>query len=442
MPDIKVFLDVDDLEEIGDLEGYIDRSLNILVFCSDGYFDSKNCMRELISATIKKKPIIPLIETESKRGGLSLEEVKVALLRAEGLFVGWGFDPDSTPNAQALYDHLFAHESIEWNRLGHFQDVTMRLISERLLPPSMAGMTFVGRELISTPLAPLPRPDEGPTNSVYHIYCSEHNPGARELMAEVSEKMALGLEKDSSTPTLSADNPAAAPSEVDDLPPTIKLARLPTINFAPPSPAKNQVNGQASAKLKKKSGTNLTIAPPGIEHCLESDHMLLYLNSKTWTRGEDSAALAADLKMALDNGVHILLAHEMRGSGLYGQTDRYGCDFSEFFSNPDGATPQELVRSGIYSEIAVALKGGPWRQTSLHLLTMALGSDKERAVPEKPSTGKTSRIRNATRRMQKPRDLAKISSQDERLAKRPQIDTEDSISATEVRVVTEPDSWA
>jgi hypothetical protein len=31
IPDVQVFLDVDDLEEIGDLEGYIERSLSVLV---------------------------------------------------------------------------------------------------------------------------------------------------------------------------------------------------------------------------------------------------------------------------------------------------------------------------------------------------------------------------------------------------------------------------
>ena len=36
MPDLLVFLDVDDLEDISDLEGYVDRSYHILIFCSKG----------------------------------------------------------------------------------------------------------------------------------------------------------------------------------------------------------------------------------------------------------------------------------------------------------------------------------------------------------------------------------------------------------------------
>ena len=42
IPDLQVFLDVDDLGDISDLQGYIERSRTILVYCSQGYFASKN----------------------------------------------------------------------------------------------------------------------------------------------------------------------------------------------------------------------------------------------------------------------------------------------------------------------------------------------------------------------------------------------------------------
>ena len=47
VPDLEVFLDVDDLEEIGDLEGYIKRSRIILVYCSNG------CVRRLRSHRLR-----------------------------------------------------------------------------------------------------------------------------------------------------------------------------------------------------------------------------------------------------------------------------------------------------------------------------------------------------------------------------------------------------
>jgi len=113
----------------------------------------------------------------------------------------------------------------------------------------------------------------------------------------------------------------------------------------------------------------------------ECDHMLLYLTSQTWTRGEASAALGRELMKAMDLGVNVLLVHEMPGAG--GQEARFGCEFSSFFACADGTTPAELLTRGIYSSIAVPLKGGPWREASMKLLGMALGMSKEEAEDAK-----------------------------------------------------------
>ena len=117
-PNIACFLDVDDLEEIGDLEGYIERTSIILIYCSSGYFQSKNCMREIISATTKGKPIIALIELDASHGGLTNAQILSQLLEAEASYSKWGFDAAATPDGRALYEHLFASAPIEWNRLG------------------------------------------------------------------------------------------------------------------------------------------------------------------------------------------------------------------------------------------------------------------------------------------------------------------------------------
>ena len=118
---------VDDLEEIGDLEGYIERTSTVLCYCSKGYFISKNCMRELVSSTIKQKPIIALIDPDASRGGLSLVEVQARLTEADALYEKWGFNIDAGAlDGKALSDHLFAQEPVEWNRIGHFQDVWRR----------------------------------------------------------------------------------------------------------------------------------------------------------------------------------------------------------------------------------------------------------------------------------------------------------------------------
>jgi hypothetical protein len=47
IPDIQVFLDVDDLLAIGQLDSYIDKSSAVLAFLTESYMQSKNCLIEL-----------------------------------------------------------------------------------------------------------------------------------------------------------------------------------------------------------------------------------------------------------------------------------------------------------------------------------------------------------------------------------------------------------
>ena len=106
-------------------------------------------MRELVCSTTMQKPIIALVDPDVSRGGLTAADVRRQLLecvinldpltsgcclgcccscerrgrwietrlhRAEGSYAKWGFDAETTPLSQVLYDHLFASEAIEWNR--------------------------------------------------------------------------------------------------------------------------------------------------------------------------------------------------------------------------------------------------------------------------------------------------------------------------------------
>ena len=305
-----------DLEEIGDLEGYIERTSTILVYCSRGYFTSKNCMRELVATYTMEKPIIALTEPDTSRGGLSLAEVHTQLSEADAMYVKWGFWTEACikdeqgehtaechkgviwPGGEALYDKLYADEPIEWNRIGHFQDVTMRLIAERVLPGA-SGQTYVDREIVNSELGGI----SPPKASFFHLYCSEVNPGAKALMLEVGKERGFD------------------------------------VLFEEPS------SGQPD---------NVLYVTTDVANLSKCEHMLLYLTGQTWTRAEASAALAGQVIRAMDLEVHVLLVHEMPGSG--GQEARFGCEFGCFFSHPEGATPTELLSRGIYSEIAVPLK--------------------------------------------------------------------------------------
>lgn len=154
LPGVVVFLDVEDLTEGRGAES-IDLSATVLVYCSEGYFASVNCMRELLRAVLLRKPIITLLEPEKRRGGLTLDEIKQQLLQADEPFVHeatsvshankyafwrldsevaeWGFE---MPSGQQLFDALCAKEPIEWNRIGAFQGAKPGCLpSASLLPP-------------------------------------------------------------------------------------------------------------------------------------------------------------------------------------------------------------------------------------------------------------------------------------------------------------------
>ena len=68
--------DVDDLDEIGDLESYVNASQSVLVALTKGYFASRNCLKELNCALHERKPLILVHETDEAKGGLPLEDME------------------------------------------------------------------------------------------------------------------------------------------------------------------------------------------------------------------------------------------------------------------------------------------------------------------------------------------------------------------------------
>ena len=92
-----------------------------------------------------------------------------------------------------------------------------------------------------------------------------------------------------------------------------------------------------------------------------------------------------DVARALTAGIPLVLAHEMPdprepqhkiGSNAEG---RCPCEFADFFLSTQ--TPEELLRAGIYDNVAVAFKGGAWRQVSRTLLV-------EKIAEHAPQTAK------------------------------------------------------
>ena len=133
---------------------YVGRSQNVLVFLTSGYFQSqvrssgspvtvparyalllltalgsrlgvtKNCMRELLRAVIKKKPIVALLEPDASRGGLTARQVhhKFAAAQVNSMYSAWGLEAEvaewghAVPGPQQLGVAVFRRGQIEWNR--------------------------------------------------------------------------------------------------------------------------------------------------------------------------------------------------------------------------------------------------------------------------------------------------------------------------------------
>ena len=100
---------------------------------------------------------------------------------------------------------------------------------------------------------------------------------------------------------------------------------------------------------------------------------LLYLNKDTFC-GDEGRLLASQVRAILSHNekltketsdlrVNIFLAHEC-DLGLD------GCEFSLFFST----TPNDLIESGIYSQIAIALHAHPFRRVSLSIAAQKLAN--------------------------------------------------------------------
>ena len=204
---------------------------------------------------------------------------------------------------------------------------TLRCIAERLLPQGHE-QTYLQKELVKEKALVFPAATKS-----YHIYCSLKNTGALELLQEFADNHGLTLE------------------------------------LTPSGPAPSERRSKTQRKSKTMQNTALHVTQD-IEKLGECDFMLVYLTAQTWTRADASSMFALEVRRAMDADVPLLLAHEMIGVG--GQEARYGCEFARFFSCDDGATPPDLIERGIHAKIAVALKGGEWRKTSMAMLAKAL----------------------------------------------------------------------
>jgi len=437
MPGIRVFLDVDDLRSGRGGED-INRSNVVLVFISSGYFSSQNCMRELLRAVATGKPILTMCETSANKGALTRDEVMASLRTADRRYHEvWGdailaeearkwldTPEELCPRGLALCRAISTQQSvaedldsalygelgpIEWTRVDAFQNITIRLIAERILTKEGTDATYMKsvraqeRRIFSQMLNVLLNPQQD-----FHLFYSPHNTGAFELVCEASsffewkltagdaaggDSCGWGVGREDSTPTVGSHKlgggaaSAPPPGPCGQRTTAWQLSAVgnglsqPSAPGAPPSTLTrsntnpkppSQLACSNTQKLRRtihvwnrggRQTLRVTSDPDDLTCCRQ---MLVYLNAQTWTSGERSALLAADVKAALDEGVDLLLVHET--PDVHGASgSKNGVDFGKFFACADGATPPDLIQANIYQNVAVPLKDGAFRPASMLL---------------------------------------------------------------------------
>jgi len=91
----------------------------VMVFLSRGYFQSRNCLREVRAAMQRSKPLLLVLETDATKGGFSIEDAR-----------------DECP--EELRDFVFGPASAErdvvpWHRVTAFQLCSLKEIAKTVL---------------------------------------------------------------------------------------------------------------------------------------------------------------------------------------------------------------------------------------------------------------------------------------------------------------------
>ncbi|EOD36875.1 hypothetical protein EMIHUDRAFT_201153 [Emiliania huxleyi CCMP1516] len=334
VPDLVIFLDVDDLEDIGNLEGYIDETMAVLMFLSRGYFTSRNCLREVRSTAERKLPVILVHERDVNKGGLPYEA-----------------SMDECP--EDLREFVFGKEGamrdvLEWHRVTVFQLCTLKEIARVVLDYTPL---YLDDQILDVYLKTDCEVEDLTFASPVAAYASPNNVGCRRAIRELAKTFR------SSDFFVRLEPPA---EWVD--PAVLARRRL--------EEGEGELGGASAGSNVSLSGTGTGSGPGRVPRNLEKRRQifLLYLNRNTW-HGAAGVELAAEVRLALEIGAEIVMLHE-------NDPERDGCEFGHFF----GTTPVDLINNGLFKPLAVALMTGPHRRVSLSLAAQAMGATRKRVA--------------------------------------------------------------
>jgi len=121
--EVNIWLDVDVLENLGDLENSVTESAHFVLFYSKGFFNSVNCRREVMKAMEADKPMTIIFEPDD-------ESIDIIVQMKEEFTNFW--PQDLSPNAIEKY--IFGKDPIMWISNGkQFSLESIKLVAGRLL---------------------------------------------------------------------------------------------------------------------------------------------------------------------------------------------------------------------------------------------------------------------------------------------------------------------
>ena len=359
IPSATVFLDVDDLKS-GSGSTEVDHSHVILVYCQPSYFRKPNCIKELFRAIIRDKPLLVVVDEMNAEGdGFGRKQIeqllrdeskdsafrKVAYKKVAPKVADWAkewkldsddadltlpkeWDPVAkrlnAPSPERIIEKLFEFPVIQWQHISSLQDVTMRLVGERILPETLEAFS------------------QGKDGTVAKTTSSEPSASSEEAQGaqDWSPPRVVYINGDESRKAIELK-----PVEEQSCLPWTSSSDLKFYLYCSPhNVGANEVVDELNARESTKGEVTKTSDLEQLPRC---EHMLLHLSGATFAKRpgypsrEESQridTLVADIKAAHELGVHILTVYEKPMSDGIDSTERYAVSFEDVMES----TPPEL----------------------------------------------------------------------------------------------------
>eukprot|EP00592_Proboscia_alata_P023596 CAMPEP_0194424146 /NCGR_PEP_ID=MMETSP0176-20130528/23412_1 /TAXON_ID=216777 /ORGANISM="Proboscia alata, Strain PI-D3" /LENGTH=2584 /DNA_ID=CAMNT_0039233745 /DNA_START=230 /DNA_END=7984 /DNA_ORIENTATION=+ len=351
LPGLKVWLDVDDLQDISKLEDSVAESVVFVLYYSRGYFRSKNCRREIYAAMYLDKPIIVLYEGDDS----TVEDMKNECMDHCG---GNNVEKDCPGSACILKrllegdtnmkslqhnDPCCTHGPIQWLNEGCFSAAAKNRIYSQILgnlPHYKRYPNLLLEQGIRVPGELSQVSLDAPINILTHR--SKHS------CSDVAEELKTILPEEKSDLISVYDARMFFKKNMQEIDSFLEDDRV----IKSSNQAEIQHNDLATPQ-------NLPNDNPSF--------LLLYLNKFTFEGcAEYQSELASVIQSCIDQSeISIVLVHEK-------DIAKGGCDFGCFFTS----APEELIKppNNLFRDIATPLyKSKEYRIVSLRQILCKMG---------------------------------------------------------------------